>query len=94
MTKDTISKQEKAVKKVKKAEKAAQAVMKRELIKKAREDYSIANKAFKAATYMSPYNRKLCWMDGFWPTFTEEQLRMEAEVKRLKSVLDMLRDKK
>jgi hypothetical protein len=86
-----MCKQEKAVKK---AEKAAEAVMKRELIRKAREDYRVANKAFKAATYMTPYNRKLCWMDGFWPTFTEEQLRMEAEVKRLKSVLDLLRDKK
>ena len=92
MTKvSTMCKQEKAVKK---AEKAAEAVMKRELIRKAREDYRVANKAFKAATYMTPYNRKLCWMDGFWPTFTEEQLRMEAEVKRLKSVLDLLRDKK
>jgi hypothetical protein len=86
-----MCKQEKAVKK---AEKAAEAGMKRELIRKAREDYRVANKAFKAATYMTPYNRKLCWMDGFWPTFTEEQLRMEAEVKRLKSVLDLLRDKK
>jgi hypothetical protein len=78
----------------KKAEKAAEAVMKRELMKKARQEYSAANKAFKAATYMTPYCRKLCYMDGLWPRLTVEELQMEAEVKRLKSVWDMLRNKK
>ena len=89
MTKDIIKQQEKVVKK---AEKETEKALKRAAIKKARGDYSAANKAYKAATYMSRYTA-FCCLHGGSSELLPEQKKLYDEMERTKSIWNMLRGK-
>ena len=90
MTKDIKLRQEKAEKK---AEKETEKALKRAAIKKARQDYSAANKAYKAATYMSRYTA-FCCLHGGNSGLLPEQKKLYDEMERTKGIWNMLRDKK